>query len=305
MRKDSRKELMAPVLDDLDDDRLARLLSKDGRHCALQLWVLQIEADESIENRVMCGRLLPYSHSDDRWSGVYEDRFQTFGRARARIIRLNLYVKSDHCADLLRLLSAGQTVSAISEELELGLSDQLKARFGATALAADGVVYRPVAYLLNRDGHDRHSTSSPHGGAGAFSASINQTDKEALFGVGHDYDVALTALVVKHLNADTGLDFGGGDTARFGDLELLIFPTLDDLERPLLSVSWTDAPARPSRTIQSNAIAAFQWLPVPPEHREWRSSRLLSRHRSRVQWGRRVRMQVRAKRPVTRQDRQH
>ncbi|WP_290681432.1 VPA1262 family protein [Halothiobacillus sp. 15-55-196] len=155
-------------------------------------------------------------------------------------LTLNLYVKSVHCADLLRQLSAGRTISAISEEFKLDLSGNLNVRFGATALAAD-LVYRPVAYLLNHDAYDRDSLSSPHGGAGAFSASITQTDKGSLFRLGQDYDVDLTALVVKHLNADTGLDFGGIDTARFGDLELLVFPALDDLDRPLLDVSWADA----------------------------------------------------------------
>lgn len=236
-------ESMTPVLDDLlNDGRLARLFSKDARHCALQLWILQIKSEQSIENRVVYGRLLPYRHSNDRWSSSDDDNFDTFGQVQAQVIRLNLYVTSVHCADLLRRLSAGRTVSAISEELKLGLSGQLKARFGATALAADDLVYRPVAYLLNRDAHDQRSPSSPHGGAGAFSASITQTDKGALFRLGQDYDVGLTASVVKHLNADTGLDFGGADTARFGDLELLVFPTLDDLERRLLSVSWADPP---------------------------------------------------------------
>ena len=237
-------ESMAPVLDDLlNDGRLARLFSKDARHCALQLWILQIKSfEQSIENRVVYGRLLPYSHSSDRWSSSDDDHFQTFGQVQAQVTRLNLYVSSIHCADLLRQLSAGRTVSEISEDLKLGLSDMLRARFGATALAADDLVYRPVAYLLNRDAHDHHSPSSPHGSAGAFSASITQTDKGALFRLGQDYDIALTASVIRHLNEDTGLDFGGADTARFGDLELLVFPTLDDLGRPLLNVSWADAP---------------------------------------------------------------
>ena len=52
----------------------------------------------------------------------------------------------------------------------------------------------------------------------------------------------MTASVIKHLNEDTGLEFGGADNSRFGDLELLVFPTLDDLERPLLNVSCSDAP---------------------------------------------------------------
>jgi len=234
---------MAPVLDDLlNDGRLARLFSKGARHCALQLWVLQIKSEQSIGNRIVYGRLLPYSYSSDSWSSSDDDNFNTFGQVQAQVIRLNLYVKSDHCAELLRQLCVGKTVSAISEELNLALSDKLNARFGATALAADDVVYRPVAYLLNRDAFDRYSPSSPHGGAGAFSASITQTDKGALFRLGQDYDATLTESVVKHLNADTGMDFGGVDSARFGDLELLVFPTLDDMERPLLNVSWADAP---------------------------------------------------------------
>lgn len=247
---------MAPTLDELlDDGRLERLFSKDARDCALQLWILQIKSKQSIENRIVYGRLLPYNHSSGHWSSSDDDNFQTFGEVQAQVIRLNLYVKSVHCADLLRQLSAGRNVSAISEELKLGLSDKRKARFGTTALAADGLVYRPVAYQINRDAYEARSPSSPHGGAGAFSASITQTDKGALFSLGQDYDVALTASVVKHLNADTGLDFGGADTVRFGDLELLVFPALDDLERRLLDVSWTDAPRA--------LVARFNPMQVP------------------------------------------
>lgn len=237
------KEPLAPALHDLlNDGRLARLFSANARDCALQLWVLQIKTGPSIENRVIYGRLLPYSHSSNRWSASDDDDFKDFGGSRAQIIRLNLYVKSIYSADLLRLLSAGKTISVISEELKFGLSEQLRARFGATALSADDLVYRPVAYLLNRDAYDRHSPSSPHGGAGAFSASITQIDKGALFRLDQDYDVALTTSVVKHLNADTGLDFSGADTTRFGDIELLVFPALDDLERDLLSVNWGNIP---------------------------------------------------------------
>ena len=61
--------------------------------------------------------------------------------------------------------------------------------------------------------------------------------------------------MVKHLNADTGLDFGGADIARFGDLELMVFPALDDQERSSLSVSWTDAPLA--------LVARFNPMQVP------------------------------------------
>jgi hypothetical protein len=95
MQKSTRMESIAPNLDDLlNDGRLERLFSKDGRHCALQLWVLQIKSEQLIENRIVYGRLLPYNHSNERWSASYDDNFYTFGQVQARIILLNLYVKS-------------------------------------------------------------------------------------------------------------------------------------------------------------------------------------------------------------------
>lgn len=234
---------MAPTLDNLlSDFRLARLFSPETRPCALQLWVLQIKSDQSIENRLVYGRLLPYSHANRSWSFSDNDRYHAFGQIKAKVTRLNLYIDSIQCAELLRQLSAGQSISAINETLGLECPKRLRKQFGSTALEADNLAYRPVAYLLNRDAYDRQSISSPHGAAGAFSASIIQVNKEALFRLREEYNATLTTSVVERLNAETGLDFGGADATRFGDLELLVFPTLNDLEQNLLSVEWIDSP---------------------------------------------------------------
>jgi hypothetical protein len=152
----------------------------------------------------------------------------------------------------LRKLAAGQTIAAISDELKFDISNGLRKRFGETALATNGLAFRPVAFLLNHVAYEQRSPSSPHGAAGAFSASLTQSDKGAIFRVGPDYDVALAATVVSQLNAETGLDFGAVDTARFGDLELLVFPALDDLERPLRSVGWAEAPI--ARFVRFNSM---------------------------------------------------
>lgn len=244
---------MHPKLDEFfADGRLARLFSTDARHCALQLWILQIKFDQSAENRLVYGRLLPYNHSNDSWSFSDNDEFITIGKVKAKVTRLNLYVKSDRCLELIRLLSAGRSISTVSEELKLTLPNKFKAQFGEMSLGVDNQLYRPVAYLLNRDAYDSGSISSPHGTAGAFSASITQSNKVELFRLGENYDTTLTAMVVKQLNADTGLDFGGTDAARFGDLELLVFPTLDDHEQDLLNVSWVDSP--PALVARFNSI---------------------------------------------------
>ena len=107
MRKENREELMAPTLDDLlNDCRLTRLFSENAHHCALQLWVLQIKDGQSIEYRIVYGRLVPYSFSSNKWSSSEDDNCDTVGHVRAQIIRLNLYVQSARCADLLQKLSA-------------------------------------------------------------------------------------------------------------------------------------------------------------------------------------------------------
>jgi hypothetical protein len=229
---------MALSLDDLvKDGRLERLFSTHGRDCALQLWVLQIKSDNRIENRLLYGRLLPYNHSSHAWFAPAGDHFEMVGEHRAQIIRLSLYIKSTHTAPLLKHLSDGHTVEHISKDLNLKLPLELAGRIGTTTLSLP-LVYRPVAYLLNRDARDQNALLSPHGSAGAFSASLTPINKVALLRTGLDFDEALATFIVKHLDSDTGLDFGNRDLNRLGDMELLVFPTLDDSERELLSVGW-------------------------------------------------------------------
>jgi hypothetical protein len=200
----------------------------------------------------MYSRLLPYSHSNDSWSFSDNDNYLTIGQFKVKIARLNLYIQSSLCVDLLRLLSAGKTIDSINELLNLECPKKLKQQFGTTMLINNSLVYRPVAYLLNRSVYMQKGLSSPHDDAGAFSASITQLDKNVLFCLGDEYDVDLTIFVVKHLNQDTGLEFGGIDTTRFGDLELLVFPTLDDLEQSLFSIEWEDC--SPSLSVSFNPI---------------------------------------------------
>lgn len=241
-RRNIQKELIAPTLDDLlNDGRLARLFS-EGYDCALQLWVLQIKHEQETENRVIYGRLLPYSFSNASWSATDDDEFNQIGLFQTQVVKLNLYAKSDACLGILQQLSSGRNLSAISESLGLKLPKKLKNRFGSTVLQSPNLLYKPVTYLLNRDAYEQHSLSSPHASAGALSASLVQEDKQALLSLGGDYKAELAELVVKRLNADTGLEFASSDTVRLGDVELLVFPTLDDKEQSLLTVNRETAP---------------------------------------------------------------
>lgn len=233
---------MAYELSDLlNDDRLERLFSSERRPCAFQLWVLQIQCEDVIENRVIYGRLLPYSFSNNRWSFSDDDsNYQSFGESKASITQLNLYIDSSLCSSLLTMIIEGKNLDDISTALDFTFQSKLQNRFGDVSLSNSYIGFRPVAYLLNRDAHVSDTLASPLGNAGAFSASIFQGDKQGLFLYDEVYDKNLTSMIIARLNSDTGMDFGKKDLERIADIELLVFPTIDDQENSLFAVEWTE-----------------------------------------------------------------
>lgn len=150
-----------------------------------------------------------------------------------------MYVDSSLCRDLLRKACDGQSIDNICKDLNLTLPDKLRQKYGNTILIGENAIFRPVTYLLNRDAHIRDSVVSPHGSAGALSASISPSNKLPLFFCGENYNTDVTSMIVSRLNTETGMDFGGADISRLGDIELLVFPALDDNERSLLTVNWS------------------------------------------------------------------
>jgi len=227
------------LTDLLSDNRLEKLFSTGEHPCALQLWILQISDNAGIENRIIYGRLLPYNFINNTWSGSDKDTSQTFDSIKASVHKLNLYISSSQCKELLTKVVEGKTIEEISTDLNLRFhSKKLLKKFGSTRFNNENVIYKPVAYLLNRDAHSPHTLTSPHGSAGALSASVIQNDKLKLLSVVESYDVNVIEMLINSLNTDTGMDFSKADNARLGDIELLIFPTLDEHEKSLLTVDF-------------------------------------------------------------------
>lgn len=224
----------------LNDVRLERLFSINNHSCALQLWVLQIQHQDTIESRLIYGRLLPYSFSNNKWSFSDNDNSRSFSDFKASVIQLNLYLNSSSCSELLTMISEGKTLDEISTALNLTYQHRLQERFGDVSLLNITIGFRPVAYLMNRNAHVSGSLLSPLGNAGAFSASIFRGNKTELFVYDGLYNESLTSMIIEQLNLDTGMDFSNKDLRRIGDIELLVFPTIDEQENTLLTVNWTE-----------------------------------------------------------------
>ncbi|MGE8047143.1 VPA1262 family protein [Pseudomonas monteilii] len=240
----------------IKDARLSRLFTTSGRACALQIWIAQIQTEDGFENRFVYGRLLPYSYASAEWNASSDDKLEAVGDCRAQVIRATLYFDSALADKLLNKLIQGEDIKTVSQQLGLKLSDSLKKRIGTFSLN-DNYAYRPAAFLLNRDAHERAGPQSPHGSASAFSAAITTLDKEKLFSTVKGRDSEMARFLVKRMNDSTGLDFANKDATRFGDLELLVFPTLDDYERELLDVSWGDERNTLAIRLRLNQLQGF------------------------------------------------
>lgn len=231
---------MSYQLSDLiEDSRLQRLFSLKSKACALQLWILQIKKDDLVENRIVYGRLVPYSFFNNSWSFSDKDNSQSINNFRGSVTQLNLYIDSSLCSDLFRMICTGQSIKIISENLNLKIPKKLINEYGNTILINKNPIFRPVIYLVNRDSYLPNLLLSPHGSAGALSAAVSNHGKSLLFYFENSYSRDLASIVLNRLKEDTGMDFGGVDIHRLGEIEFLVFPTLDDQDKNLLTIERT------------------------------------------------------------------
>ena len=135
MNKGFNDNKVSTTLKDLiGDTRLARLFHDDARPCAVQLWILQIHSTETNKNRIIYGRVVPYSHSNNSWSFSNNDKFTNLEHCRAKITRLNLYIGSNLLSDFLEMLCDGVNISTISDTLGLERKNKFDEKFGTIFL---------------------------------------------------------------------------------------------------------------------------------------------------------------------------
>lgn len=211
------------------DKKLVRVLGDHDEACAVELWVLQLQVQGSIESRLLYGRVSPYDFSNARWSSPAEDHFKFVRRGlSAQCARLTLYCPARSVVGLLGGLTSGGTLADASKSAGVSMSAGFEKRFGSLSLQLPLAV-RPSMHLPTRD-YYRWSTNkvSCLDSCSCDSASISSLVKSELFVVGAEEDRELADFAIDLLSADTGLEFADLDAWRLGDLELLVFPALTE-----------------------------------------------------------------------------
>lgn len=225
-------------LDDISqDERLARLFKGKDKNCVIQLWILQIKQKEQkkVVSHIIYGRIFPYSYANQKWSATSNPKRIIIEDNEIKLIQVNLYYQNKDTRLLIESLESQYSLSEISKKIGFEFSDKLEQEIGNVKISYP-VIYRPVMYLFNKDAHLINSLSSPHHSAGSYSAALIQSQKKELFQIDGDYCQELIKFIITELNAMTGLQFRKQDYRRLGDIELLVFPTLDDHEKELLNV---------------------------------------------------------------------
>jgi hypothetical protein len=211
------------------DTRLARILGGDDLACAVELWVLQLQIQGSIESRLLYGRVSPYDFSNGCWNSPAEDHFKVVRDGlSAQCVRLTLYCQSNSLLGLLSAMTGGTTLADASKSAGVSMSAGFEKRFGSLKLQLPLAV-RPSMHLPTRD-YFRWSTNrvSPLDSCSCDSASICSLLKSELFLAGKEEDRELASFAIDLLSADTGLDFADIDAWRIGDLELIVLPGLTE-----------------------------------------------------------------------------
>ena len=216
----------------------ARLFAAADKPCAIQLWGLVVEESTTKKvKRVVYGRVMPYNFANHRWGFSQNDKTQNVDGARAKITRLSLFTSSRNVKAFFEALCGGLTLDAINQQLELDTPENFSQQFGDLALDPAELIFQPTEYLFNRSAYEQGVLHSPHESAGALSAAIVQTNKLHLISESSNQKNSLLSHIAKTLNAETGLDFLGSDQERLGNIEFLVFPSLDDKERAKLLIN--------------------------------------------------------------------
>lgn len=222
--------------DILSEKRLARLFDSGEAPCMVEMWILQIKSADSVATRMVYGRILPSDFVNNTWNTQREDSFKPVEESfEAQVKRVTTFVESNRVRDLLTLLVEGKSLGDASQSTGIKLS-QAAVRFASVTLSS-ALALRPVMHLPTRDYflfRTKRLSQASH--ASMDSAAVTCLSKGEMFTLDGYARPELAKLVTDALKAGTGLDFSSVDAWRLGDVELGVFPALDDAERQLVKV---------------------------------------------------------------------
>lgn len=229
--------MTSPLCTLLSDSRLYNLFGDDQNLTVSQIWVLEIEWEDSSELRFLYGRSLSGNYQSNSWSGTASPKTRLTENCSVKTHALTLHTSTERLKAFLEHFISGVTLQKSSQLSGLNISEKLAKTVGASTFGENPIT-RPVMHFPTRD-YYRFQTNrlSPTSYSSVDSGAISPRGKSNLFSVLEGYDSTIAKFACQVLDADTGLDFSTIDSWRIGDFEFICAPGLNATERSKYDIS--------------------------------------------------------------------
>jgi len=213
------------------DFRLHDLFGDTDNLSATQLWVLEIERENTTEVKFLYGRSLPGTFCANKWTGTTSSRTPLGANSTVKTHALTLHTSADKLKAFVRSFLDGASFREASLQADIELDAKLvghvlDVNFGGKPTA------RPVMHFPSHDLYFYHiKRLSPTSLASANTGAVSSPSKPLLFAAADEFESKLARAACDALDADTGMEFGTLDAWRLGDFEFVCVPGLTKSER--------------------------------------------------------------------------
>lgn len=233
------------------DKRLSRIFGF-GNICTLNLWVLELEYLDQKYHQLLYGWVLPsavtkndgilneWFISKKKWKNLNEIN----EKCKFRFIKLSYYNKSYEIFYILKELFKGLNLEDACKFLRIPIPKSSKKLTIINSVDEINKLYevRPVIFLETKQKNALtyfKGINSPLPDSPAFMASLFRLNKLNIFKFKKNDEILFSDELFKksliYLKNDTQLEFDGTDSPRLGNIDLMVFPTLDLNQIPLVS----------------------------------------------------------------------
>ncbi|WP_219094510.1 VPA1262 family protein [Pseudomonas sp. UMAB-40] len=212
------------------DFRLHDLFGDTDNLSATQLWVLEIERENTSEVKFLYGRSLPGTFRADKWTGTTSSKTPLGSNSTVKTHALTLHTSADKLKAFVRSFLDGASLREASLQADIALDAKL---VGAVVDVNFGgkPTFRPVMHFPSHDLYFYHiKRLSPTSLASANTGAISSPSKTSIFATAEEFESKLARAACDALDADTGMKFGTLDAWRLGDFEFVCVPGLTKSE---------------------------------------------------------------------------
>jgi hypothetical protein len=237
----------------LTDPRFEKLFKRDNGACALRLWFLQSQNGED-RLSFLYGFAMPSNFKNSKCNAS-NSKFKNLDGIKARVVTLSLFCSSEDLQHIVQALAQSKTLDEAMSLTEITWSQDYQKQFGGVILGRN-LIIKPMTILPDRL-NKLDSRLSSILNVCSTSCFICNLDKKTIFEVNGKFIPSIAQYCIEQLNKDLKLQFHKDDHQRLGELELIAFPTLNNIQQSIFGYKNEDNKLRINLELPKNTSFNF------------------------------------------------